>query len=376
MKTQAAVLHMLHTPLIIEEVEIPPLSRGQVLIKILFSGVCRTQLNEVNGWKGPDAFLPHLIGHEASGMVLETGQGVTKVKKNDFVVVSWISGSGLDGGPVQYKAGKSIVRSGPVATWSRIAVISENRLTKIPKNVPPDIAAIIGCAVATGAGIVKNTLNIDSHSTGAIFGVGGIGASAVLEASARKCRKIIAIDITQEKLDFAIQLGATHTVLFKRDSIIQDIMHLLKRHHTRRVLPLGSPMATHKGTPAMGLPDLASPSGVDYAIEATGNTDAMEASFEIVKNGGCAVLAGNIQKGKSIRLDPYGLINGKRIIGSYGGDTKPDEDFPYYARSYLSGALRINTLITKTYTLKEVNLALAAMAENTIIGRAVIDLQV
>src|SRR3990167_8577728 len=131
MKTKAAVLFHPGNPLRIEEIEIPKLKTGQVLVRMLASGICRAQLNEVRGWKGEDKFLPHLLGHEGAGVVEEIGTGVTKVKQGDYVVTSWIKGKGLDGGGVQYKLGKITVNAGPITTFSNKSVISENRLVKV-----------------------------------------------------------------------------------------------------------------------------------------------------------------------------------------------------------------------------------------------------
>ena len=131
MKTKAAILYELNKPLVIDDVEIPELKRGQVLTKILYSGVCRAQYNEIIGLKGPDKFLPHMLGHEASAIVEEVGEGITKVKKGDYVALSWIKGDGLDGINTQYKKGSQVIIAGGVTTFSEYAVVSENRVSKI-----------------------------------------------------------------------------------------------------------------------------------------------------------------------------------------------------------------------------------------------------
>ena len=159
MKTRAAILWQSHKPLVVDDVEIPALKRGQVLVKILYSGICRAQYNEMIALKGPDKFLPHLLGHEASGFVVDTGRGVTKVKKGDYVCLSWIKSKGLDALNSQYKWGKRIVNAGAVTTFSDYTVASENRVVKISKIFLPDISAIVGCAIATGCGIINNTLH-------------------------------------------------------------------------------------------------------------------------------------------------------------------------------------------------------------------------
>ena len=158
MKTKAAVLYETNKPLVIEEVEIPKLKDGQVLVKVLFSGVCGSQLNEIKGLKGEDKYLPHLLGHEGSGIVEEVGSKVTKVKKGDYVVLCWIKGSGLDAPSCQYTKDNIKINSGAITTFNQYSIISENRLFKIPKEVPPYVAALLGCAIPTGAGIIKNEI--------------------------------------------------------------------------------------------------------------------------------------------------------------------------------------------------------------------------
>ena len=155
MKTTAAILYQLNSPLQIEENEIPHLQEGQVLVKILFSGLCRSQLNEIKGFKGPDKFLPHLLGHEGSGIVQELGPKVRKVKKGDYVVLSWIKGKGREVPSTQYQKGNTTINSGAIATFIQYAVVSENRVTVIPKTIEPDVASVLGCAVQIGAGIVE-----------------------------------------------------------------------------------------------------------------------------------------------------------------------------------------------------------------------------
>ena len=333
MKTKAAVLFHPGNPLRIEEIEIPKLKTGQVLVRMLASGICRAQLNEVRGWKGEDKFLPHLLGHEGAGVVEEIGTGVTKVKQGDYVVTSWIKGKGHDGGGAQYKLGEITVNAGPITTFGKKSVISENRLVKVPSEVPPHIAALLGCAVPTGAGIIFHTLKVKKGSSIAIFGAGGVGASAILAAKMRGCKIILAVDISEEKLQFARTLGATHTSLF----------------------------------------DNLKPFSVDYSIEASGNKKAMEKAIEAVSDHGQAVIAGNLKKGEKISLDPFELIKGKRIMGTWGGEADIDRDIPLYAKAYLGGKMKIDALLSKRIKLEKINEALNMMEKNKILGRAVID---
>lgn len=342
MKFKAAVLYEQNKPLVIEELETQALGHGQVLVKILYSGICQTQVNELKGIKGPDKYIPHALGHEASGVVQEIGPGVTRIRLGDYVVLSWIKGPGLEVPSMQYLRGTTKINAGAVTTFSTFSVVSENRITKIPREVPADVAALLGCAVATGAGMVKNTLKAEPGSSIAIFGLGGVGLSAVMFAGVAGCAKIIAVDIYDSKLEFAKKFGATHTINCANEPVLEKIRELTG-------------------------------SGADYAIESSGVKEVMELAFEAVRFGGTAVLAGNIRKGDKVAIDPYALIHGKKIFGTWGGETRTDEDIPFYAELYLQGKLRVDMLITHRYKLEDINAAFAELRTGAV-GRALIKL--
>ena len=326
MKTRAAILWQSHKPLVIDELEIPLLKRGQVLVKILYSGICRAQYNEMIALKGPDKFLPHLLGHEASGFVVDTALGVSKVKNNDYVCLTWIKGLGLDALNSQYNLNGHIINAGAVTTFSDYAVVSENRVVKITKTAPADIAAIVGCAIATGCGIMNNTLNAAKNSSVIVFGVGGIGLSIILGAKQRGCSTIVAVDLLDSKLKFAKRLGATHLINATKSSVLKSISAIL-------------------------------PQGADYAVDASGNKTAMETAFASIKTKGICVIAGNLGKDEKIELHPFELIKGKRILGTWGGETQPDRDIPAYLKAYARGILPINKMITHRFPLEDINKA-------------------
>ena len=177
MKFKAAILVELKKPLVIEEIENQPLRFGQVLVKILCSGICGAQINEIEGAKGPDKFLPHLLGHEATAMVVEVGEGVTAVKVGDRVVCHWRKGVGLQAPPGGYFS-KSFpkINSGWVTTFSEYSVISENRLTPVPAEFDPEWGALLGCAVTTALGVINNNAKLGIGESIAVFGTGGVYA--------------------------------------------------------------------------------------------------------------------------------------------------------------------------------------------------------
>ncbi len=343
-KTEAAVLYATGKPLRLASLEIPALKPGQVLVEVAFSGLCHSQLNEARGLKGEDKFLPHTLGHEGSGRVLAIGSGVTKVKAGDKVVLTWIKGSGADVPATVYQSAAGPVNSGAISTFMRRTVTCENRVVRIPDNMPLREAALLGCAIPTGAGIVLNTINLTEGSSLAVFGAGGIGLSAILGAVLKKAGLIIAVDILDHKLAQAKNIGATHTINARKQDALAAIMGLTGHQ------------------------------GADYAIESAGKKETMEQAFQAVRDGGgLCVLAGNLPQGEKIAIDPMDLIRGKRIAGTWGGETRPDRDIPEYVKYYLAGQLQLDKLLTHTYKLEEVNRALDELEEGKI-GRALIDM--
>lgn len=329
MKTKAAVLRKVDTPLSIEELEIPELKRGQVLVKILASGLCHSQLNEIRGRKGREN-IPHLLGHEAAGIVVDVGGGVEKVKKDDYVSISWIKGSGIEAEAPKYESSLGSVSAGAAATFTEHAIISENRLVVIPKEIEPAVASLLGCAVLTGAGISKN-LDIKKGDTVAIFGIGGIGASALLKAKSMGA-EVVAVDIVEWKLRWA-----------KEELEVEAIE-----------------------------PSKLNSRKFDFVIECSGSKEAMEQAFDSAQDKGTVVLAGNLPPGGKISINPFDLIKGKNIFGSWGGGSDPDEDTPAYAQEYLDGSLPLEKLITKEYAFDEINEGLKDLESGELIRGVVL----
>jgi len=336
------VLEKLDEPLVVRGIELPDLRPGQILVRIAYSGVCHSQLMEAKGRRGPDRFLPHLLGHEATGTVEAIGAGVTKVNIGDRVVLGWIKGSGIDAGSTVFTHGAERINAGAVTTFSELTVVSENRCVPLPEGVPMDVGVLFGCAVPTGAGIVTNTLQPHDGSTIAVFGLGGIGMSALMATQLFKCSRVIAVDIEQQKLDLALSFGAA--------DIVNGTNH----------------------DPVEAIRNLTGGIGVDYSIEAAGLTRTIEQAFNSVrKGGGRCVFASHPESGAKITLDPHDLISGKRIEGSWGGACDPDRDIPRFAELYRAGKLPLEKLITRRYTLDQVNDALDDL-EHRRVGRPLV----
>jgi len=342
--TRAAILVEIGAPLQLLILDMPVVGPGQVLVDVAFSGVCHSQLNEVRGRRGPDPFLPHALGHEGSGVVVSAGQGVTKVQRGDHVVLSWIKGSGAEVPSVRYIGPLGPVNSGAISTFMTRTIVSENRVTAIPRDLSLREAALLGCAVPTGGGIVRNTAKIQTGQSVAVFGIGGIGAAAVMVAAAAGATPIIAVDVLESKLRQARRLGATHTV----DARTRDPLEAIEAVTEKR--------------------------GVDLSIEATGRPHTMEIAFQAARNGGgMCVVAGNPPLGERIGIDPYDLIRGKRLLGSWGGDTVPDRDIPEYGSQFQAGKLPLDRMDMHDYPLERINQALDDLEAGKV-GRALIDM--
>jgi S-(hydroxymethyl)glutathione dehydrogenase/alcohol dehydrogenase len=335
---KAAVLHALNQPLIVRTgIRPPPLRRGQVFVKIAYSGVCHSQLMEVRGQRGPDIHLPHLLGHEGSGVVMDVGPEVTKVGPGDRVVLGWIRGSGIDAGGAEYACGSEVLSAGAVTTFNDHAVVSENRCVKVPEGVPLDVAVLFGCAIPTGCGIVTNTIRPDRGASVAIFGLGGIGLSALLALRLFECATVIAVDVAPDKLQLAREFGATDTVDASERDPVQAVREITKGR------------------------------GVDYSVEAAGLSRTIEQAFSAVRRGGgLCVFASHPQNGSHITLDPYEMICGKRIQGSWGGSSDPDRDIPMFSALYREGKLPLEKLITRRYSLEQINQALDDLEQNRV----------
>src|SRR3954452_135828 len=210
---KAAILAQSRQPLIVDEIALPEaLNVGQVLVKILHTTICGAQINEIAAAKGPDKFLPHLLGHEASGTVVETGPGVTNVKAGDTMVLHWRPSLGIQCQPAAYKWRGEKLNAGWVTTFSQHAVISENRMTVISPDYDLKVAPLLGCAVTTAAGVINNDAGVKIGESVVVFGVGGVGINVIQFAELAGAYPIVAVDLVPAKLDMARQRGATHVL--------------------------------------------------------------------------------------------------------------------------------------------------------------------
>jgi S-(hydroxymethyl)glutathione dehydrogenase/alcohol dehydrogenase len=325
---KAAILTELHKPLTVADIRLPPApSFGQVHVKIAYSGICGAQINEIEGAKGPDKYLPHLLGHEGSGVVMATGPGVKYVKKGDYVVLHWRPGLGIQSETPSYDWQGRRVNAGWVTTFNEEAIVSENRLTPIPQDFDLKIAALLGCAVTTAMGVINNDAQVKIGQSVVVWGVGGVGLNIVQAASMVSANPIIAIDIHEEKLQMAKQFGATHVFNFQKGNAAAFIRTIV-------------------------------PEGADVVIDTTGQGRVIEMAYDVTHADGKTILVGVPKKGDNVSIYTLPLHFKKILKGSHGGSSEPHLDIPRYVALCKAGRMKLDGLITDEFPLAQINEAL------------------
>ena len=329
MKAIAAILVELEKPLVLEEIQIPRLTFGQVLVQVICSSICGSQLGEIDGVKGADKYLPHLLGHEGTGIVVDCGEGVTTVKEMDKVVLHWRKGAGIQSPPPVYHSNSlGTVNAGWVTTFNKYAVVSENRITSIPQNFDPEIGALMGCAVTTGLGVINNNAKVKIGESVVVWGAGGVGLNIVQGAAMVSAYPIIAIDLFDHKLEVAVKMGATHTI------------------------------NSNKANPENEIIKIVGENGANVVIDNTGDIDVIHSAYQITSQSGRTILVGVPPKGKEAKLYTLPLHFKKILTGSHGGEAKPNIDIPRYIRLIESNKMVLDGLITHEFKLEEINEAL------------------
>lgn len=351
MKTRAAIQVEHHGPLVIDDLEVPTPKPDQVIVKIFYSGVCHSQLHQIHS---SELQRPLVMGHEATGVVTHKGKEVTHVNEGDHVIVTWVPRT-LSGGRMkrvfpgtQYK-GKP-VHDVHVHTLAEDVLLKEQYVVPIPKDEPTDVTSIIGCAVLTGAGAVLNTARVRPGDSVAVYGVGGVGLSAVGAAAVLDAYPIIAVDLRDDKLDFAKEFGATHVVNSSSQDPVEAILEI-------------------------------SGGGVDYAFDAIGVRLTTEQILPSTRpggpgadnQGGTAVLIGI--PGGEMTLDPGMFMHDHRQYRGSLGATYPDRDFPMFLRWHHDGKFPLDKLVTRRYKLDEINEAFKELAAGEILGRAIVEVK-
>ncbi len=330
-KVKAAILHTIDAPLAVGHVELTELLFGQVLVKILASGICGAQLLEIGGHKGNAKFVPHLLGHEGVGIVEEVGLGVSRIKKGDKVIMHWRKGEGIEADfPTYIYEGKPI-RSGKVTTFSEYSVVSENRLTPVPHETPNELCALLGCGLSTALGVIKDEANVRFGESVMIVGAGGMGLNMVKAATLASAYPIISIDINDHKRELAHELGAHLFINSSTHSIAEE----LQKH--------------------FGIKD------VDVLIETPGSKHALRETIPFLSGVGRCIMVGQPKPGETVELLNANHMfggEGKTIKATQGGKFSPTQDIPRYVRLHKAGVLSVKNIITHRIRLDEINEAI------------------
>lgn len=328
---KAAVLEEVNGPLVVAEVRLTPLGIGQVLVKVLVSGICGAQLHEIAGNKGNAKFMPHLLGHEGCGIVEEVGPGVTTVKKGDKVVMHWRQGEGIESEFPKYIYKGKEISSGRVTTFSEYSIVSENRVTTVPSDTPVELAALLGCGLSTALGTIENEAGLRFGESVMVVGVGGLGVNLITAAKLASAYPIIAIDIHDSKKELALSMGAHLYINASRESI---------------------PDAIHE---AFGLRQ------VDVIIDTAGHKQGAEAVIQLLSGVGRHIMVGQPRPGESLELHNAHHFfegTGKTIKATQGGKFAPNTDIERYIRLYKGGVLSVDGIITHRVKLDDVNEAI------------------
>ena len=340
---KAAILTKLDSPLTLGDVRLTPLRQGQVKVKILASGICGAQLAEIRGHKGNAGHLPHLLGHEGCGIVEEVHNTVTQVKPGDKCVLHWRKGDGHESELPRYIFNGKEITSGRVITFAEEAIVSENRITKVPDGTPKELCALLGCGLSTALGTMENEAELKLGESVLIVGVGGLGSNLILAAKIRGAGFIAACD-NADKANLALSMGA-HS--FTRPT----------RDLTR-------------------FPDGGPPVEFDVIIDTAGAGDSMESTLPLLKSGGRYIMLGQPKPNADVVMqNARHMFNGegKTIKATQGGQFNPSRDIPRYIDLYRSGRLKLDGLITHRIPLAEINAGLD-LVRNGHAGRVLIEM--
>lgn len=327
--SRAALLTRLNAPLTVKEIELRPLGFGQVLVRVLCSGICGAQLQEIDGHK-PGGPLPHPMGHEGCGMVVDVGAGVTRVKAGDKVVMHWRKGEGIESDFPSYllldgPGDKRVISAGKVTTFAEYAVCSENRLTAVPLDTPDELCALLGCSLSTALGTIETEAGgVKFGERVLIVGCGGLGVNLILAARAAQASNITVLEINETKEDLAMSMGATFFMTADKESLYREFF--------------------------------------DVIIETSGRPQAIELTLPMLGPSGRYIMVGQPRPGESVSIAGANHLfqgDGKTIMATQGGRFMPTRDIPRYVAMYRAGLLDISAIISHHAGLDGINEAIS-----------------
>lgn len=327
MTMRAAVLTKLNAPLKIADVEPLQLNYGQVLVRVLVSGICGAQLAEVRGEKGNAAYLPHLLGHEGCGVVEGVGPAATRVKIGDRVVIHWRKAAGIESPLPLYRFDGRTISSGRNITFAEKSICSENRLTPIPADTPLEMAALLGCGLSTALATVEREAAMKPGETLMIVGLGGLGVNLLRAARLAHASRIVCVDVHESKRNIASAHGAAYCNA--RNESIRAVVE-----------------------------SAGCSCGCDVVIDTAGTPESIKRTLPFVAPSGRFVMIGQPPPGASVEITNASDLfagEGKRITATQGGGFRPDLDIPRYLRLYQMGALKTDGIITHRVKLENIN---------------------
>jgi len=324
LKTTAAILLETGGDLVVDEIEVPALSHGQALVKILVTRICGSQIGEIDAVKGPDRYLPHLLGHEATVEILELGPGIHHLQVGDRAVAHWRPGEGTDGGGTRYRWQGRECNAGPITTFQQVSVISGNRLTPIPRDTDPELGALLADTLTTGFGVIHHEARVKIGEGVVIIGCGGIGSGVVLGASLAGAHPLVAVDLHESKLALARQNGATATV---------DALDAEWAKRVREIL----------GRPA------------DVVIDGTGLPEVLAQAYDLCGPKGRCIGIGVMRHDRKLSINTLPLHLGRSLTGSEGGSSRPHLEIPRYLRLLAERKISTRDWVTHRCSLVEIN---------------------
>lgn len=323
---RAAVLVSPNKPLEIMELGIPELKDGQVLVKIITSGICRSQLMEAQGKRGEDKWLPHLLGHEGVGVIEQIGPKVTKLKVGEKVIVSWIVGQGYNSAAPHFTSTTGFhINSGTATTFSEFSVVSENRVHIAPDGFSDDFLPLFGCALLTGGGIALNHFDSKLHKNVLVLGFGGVGSSAAVVLESLNLTSMVILDKSEARRNQARLMG------FKNVFSVEEFESMDSDNLIGKF---------------------------DLCIESAGTTGTIELGFSLLNEFGKLVFASHPESGARISLDPLELIKGKKIFGSFGGGSSPEREIKIISKLLRESRLNLKYMLGEVFVLDSVNRAI------------------
>ena len=336
---KAAILVKKNEPLVVDDVNLPVnLEYGQVLVKILVSGLCGAQLQEIAGLKGNEKFMPHLVGHEGCGLVEKTGPGVSKVKVGDKVVLHWRKASGIEANFPQYNWNGRSMSGGKITTLSEYSIVSENRMTKVDQDISNDFAALLGCGISTGFSVVNKDANIKFGERVLVLGCGGVGLNCIYSSHLSHAL-VWGMDINKNKKSMVEKNGG---VFLHSEEDIETVKKMK----------------------------------FDCIIDTTGILQLLSQLLETMSEQGRCILVAQPKPGSSLAINNPGKLfstNGQSIRTTQAGGFDPDVDIPRYINLYKNNKINLEHLITHRYSLTDINLAVSMLKSGSS-GRIMIDI--